>query len=732
MPHSSTDPSIDLSIVVPLYRCAQTVEELTRRIHAALADRALRYEILLVDDASPDGTRTAAERAVAEDPVHTRLLAGEVRRGQQRAVLAGLRQARGRLWAAMDGDLQDPPELLPEMVSELENTGARVAFAARRGGHGSSLRALTSGVFKTLMAMVAGTPRDAGMYVVARREFLEPRLPTGDQWLWFPALLGAIGAGGGVIRVPFDRPRPTEDRPSAYSEVARLRLGVRALGYAIGQRVRAEESLRAGLEGLVVGVASALAGRWVLGRQPFDPGDEGFLYLVARAWAHGSNLYDHFDLLYPPGVHVMSGWPLATFGVDLTVYRGSIAVIFGVAAGLMVAALRRRGVSRGAVGCAIAALVGYGAISFKALPVALVLAAAFAALSKERPTARTLMALGLATGFLAGLREDATVLVAVCAGIAWLRRERRVRGAILLAASALASFGAWVALFAVRAGGREFLAHVLHRFEFLVRRVGEPTAISWSWTLPAGAPLEVWSSVTVPYQTMVLLALDLIVLGILWRRRRELVNDPAVRTAAIALAVSILFLPQFLWERRDTAHLRMHLAAFLPAMAASAALLPRALRRTLAITALALAIYPLALLDRVPSDPSFYPTPGAQAQRLWLRAQPPWAGRLRESGGTLIVLWWGPGWYALEDMPMGTQVLSTFARHHDPASVARLVGDLERPTNRWVLMVPGGETPTPVLEALSASYEKRDSWGGWELWTRRLSASASDPRSSSR
>ena len=128
MPHSSTDPSIDLSIVVPLYRCAQTVEELTRRIHAALADRALRYEILLVDDASPDGTRTAAERAVAEDPVHTRLLAGEVRRGQQRAVLAGLRQARGRLWAAMDGDLQDPPELLPEMVSEVENTGARVTL----------------------------------------------------------------------------------------------------------------------------------------------------------------------------------------------------------------------------------------------------------------------------------------------------------------------------------------------------------------------------------------------------------------------------------------------------------------------------------------------------------------------------------------------------------------------------------------------------------------------------
>ena len=520
---SKGEAAIDLSIVVPLYRCAQTVEELTRRIHATLSDSVLRYEILLVDDASPDGTRAAAEHAVALDPSRTRLIKSEVRRGQQQAVLAGLRQARGRLWAAMDGDLQDPPELLPELLGALDSARSGVAFATRRGGHGSLLRALTSRLFKTMIAAISGTPRDAGMYFVARRESLEPRLPKGDQWLWFPALLGVIGAGGRVVRVPFERPRPIEDRPSAYSELARLRLGVRALAYAIGQRVRAEESLRAGLEGLVVGVASALAGFWVLGRQPFDTGDEGFLYLVARAWAHGSNLYDHFDLLYPPGVHVLSGWALATFGVDLAVYRSSVAALFGVAAGLMVAALRRRGASRGAVGCAIAALVGYGAISFKALPVALVLAAAFAALSKERPTARTLMALGLAIGFLAGLREDATVLVAACAGVAYLRlrRGQRGRGAILLAASALASFGAWVALFAVRAGAREFLAHVLHRFEFLVRRVGEPTAISWSWSLPADASLEVWSSVTVPYQTMVLLALDLIVVGAGWLPKHE-------------------------------------------------------------------------------------------------------------------------------------------------------------------------------------------------------------------
>jgi hypothetical protein len=486
-----------------------------------------------------------------------------------------------------------------------------------------------------------------------------------------------------------------------------------------------------------------LAGAWVLGPKPFDPSDEGYLYLVARAWAHGSNLYDHFDLLYPPGIHVLSGWALATFGVDLAVYRGTVAGLFGIAVGLIAAALRRRGVSRVAVGCAIAALIGYGPISFKALPIALVLTAAFAAMAKERPTARTLLGLGLALGFLSGLREDAAVLVAACAGIAWLRAEQRGRGAILLAASALSSFGVWVALFTVRAGGREFLAHVVHRFDFLVRRVGEPTAIAWTWRLPTDASLEVWSLVTVPYQTTMLLALDLVVLGLLWRRRRNFADDPRLRTAAIALAVSILFLPQFLWERRDTPHLRLHLVAFLPAMAASAALLPRALRRTLAALALVLAIYPLALRGRAApagptssnqtsSDPTFYPTPGAQAQRLWLRTQPPWAGRLRESGGTLIVLWWGPGWYALEDMPMGTRALSTFARHQDAASVARLVGDLERPANRWVLWFPGGEAPGPVLETLSAGYEKRDSWSGWELWARRLSASGSDPRSSPR
>jgi hypothetical protein len=185
-------------------------------------------------------------------------------------------------------------------------------------------------------------------------------------------------------------------------------------------------------------------------------------------------------------------------------------------------------------------------------------------------------------------------------------------------------------------------------------------------------------------------------------------------------------LPQF-WERPDAAHLRNHLAAFLPAAAAATAvwrqglrapLLRRGLFAILTVLALGLAAFPWLGRRRGP-EPAPYPTLAAQLQHVNPGYHPPWAGQLAQEPGTLIVLWWGPGWYVVEDMPMGTKVLSTFPRHHDAASIARLVGDLERPSNRWVITNPTGEVPAAAIEALDRVYEKQTLWGVWELWRRR-------------
>ena len=119
----------------------------------------------------------------------------------------------------------------------------------------------------------------------SRREFLEPRLPPRDEWLWLPALLASgdaladDGSHEPVGRVAFDRPPPLAERPSTYSPLARLRLGVRALSYVLARRFAA--SGRLAIEALVVAIVAGLGTAWILSRKAFDLGDEGFLYLVA-------------------------------------------------------------------------------------------------------------------------------------------------------------------------------------------------------------------------------------------------------------------------------------------------------------------------------------------------------------------------------------------------------------------------------------------------------------------
>ena len=151
----------DVSVVVPVYGNAETVGPLQARLRAVLDRAALAHETVFVDDASPDGS-LAALRALAERDPAVRVLALPRNRGQHRAVLAGLRLARGRHVAIMDADLQDPPEALPALLARARD-GYDAVFAGRRGHYESRGRLLTSRVFKWLLHAATGLPADAGM-----------------------------------------------------------------------------------------------------------------------------------------------------------------------------------------------------------------------------------------------------------------------------------------------------------------------------------------------------------------------------------------------------------------------------------------------------------------------------------------------------------------------------------------------------------------------------------------
>jgi dolichol-phosphate mannosyltransferase len=115
-----------ISLIIPTYNEKDNIVPLIERIAQALA--GYRYEILLVDDDSKDGTIAVAEGLSARYPV--KVIVRRDERGLATAVVHGLKYAGGQIIGVMDADLQHPPEVLPALVKAIEG-GADMAVASR-------------------------------------------------------------------------------------------------------------------------------------------------------------------------------------------------------------------------------------------------------------------------------------------------------------------------------------------------------------------------------------------------------------------------------------------------------------------------------------------------------------------------------------------------------------------------------------------------------------------------
>src|SRR5262245_19750192 len=124
-----------LSIVIPVYNEREVLPVLLATLHKTLG-RDLPYEIVFVDDGSRDGTSEALRSAASEDP-RVKVIFFSRNFGHQAAITAGLDFASGDAVAVMDADLQDPPDLLPQML-ELLTDGYDVVSAQRLTRDGES------------------------------------------------------------------------------------------------------------------------------------------------------------------------------------------------------------------------------------------------------------------------------------------------------------------------------------------------------------------------------------------------------------------------------------------------------------------------------------------------------------------------------------------------------------------------------------------------------------------
>jgi glycosyltransferase involved in cell wall biosynthesis len=125
---SEARKTIDVSVVIPVYGSERSIEPLIERICTTLAARTQTFEVICVDDDSPDGAWTVLERLRLQ--YGDRLVAIRLMRnfGQHNATMCGLRRARGQVVVTMDDDLQHRPEDLPRLLQHLEVEGLDVVY----------------------------------------------------------------------------------------------------------------------------------------------------------------------------------------------------------------------------------------------------------------------------------------------------------------------------------------------------------------------------------------------------------------------------------------------------------------------------------------------------------------------------------------------------------------------------------------------------------------------------
>ncbi len=126
----------ELSVALPVFNEVENLDELSARLTKVLEGTGLSWEIVFVDDGSSDGSFERMRALHARDP---RLRAVRFSRnfGHQMALTAGVDAARGRMVAVMDADLQDPPELLPDMLKKIDE-GYEVVYARRTAREGET------------------------------------------------------------------------------------------------------------------------------------------------------------------------------------------------------------------------------------------------------------------------------------------------------------------------------------------------------------------------------------------------------------------------------------------------------------------------------------------------------------------------------------------------------------------------------------------------------------------
>jgi dolichol-phosphate mannosyltransferase len=185
-----------LSIVVPCYNEEACLPALHERLSAVARGVAEDdYEILLINDGSSDDSWAIMQGLAARDP-HLTAINLSRNHGHQLALTAGLDLCRGDIVLVIDADLQDPPELLPDMIETMREKDADVVYGVRksRAGETAFKRATAHGFYRFLSrATEVEIPVDAGDFRLMSRKALDALLALPEQARFIRGMVAWIG-----------------------------------------------------------------------------------------------------------------------------------------------------------------------------------------------------------------------------------------------------------------------------------------------------------------------------------------------------------------------------------------------------------------------------------------------------------------------------------------------------------------------------------------------------------
>ena len=213
-----------LSIVAPVYREEKNISEFLRRLQSILTPITADYEIIFSMDPSPDCTERIILEARAGDE-RIKLLKFSRRFGQPMATLAGLEYSRGDAVIVMDVDMQDPPELITEMMAQWR-AGFDVALPQRRQRTGEPwLKKIVSTMGYKVINKIADVsiPSNTGDFRLMTRRVVTEVLRLKESHGFLRGMVAVVGFSQTII--PFDRPARHAGETNYNRFIGSLRIG---------------------------------------------------------------------------------------------------------------------------------------------------------------------------------------------------------------------------------------------------------------------------------------------------------------------------------------------------------------------------------------------------------------------------------------------------------------------------------------------------------------------------